>query len=197
MTDTNEIEPFLKFNEWFNQALNDNRIIEPEAMNLATVNKNNFPSNRMVLLKKHDKNGFCFFTNLGSRKAQEIANNPNVALCFYWGIQKRQIRIQGVAKIIEDFDADNYFATRPRNSQIGAWASKQSSEMDKREDFENRLKFFEEKFINQTVIRPHFWSGFCVKPDLFEFWHEGEYRLHHRQIYEKSSQGWKIKILYP
>ena len=191
------LEPFEKFNEWLKDAVVDKRIFEPTAMSLASVDENSRPSNRMVLLKKHDEKGFCFFTNLGSVKAQEIIKNSSVALCFYWGVQGRQIRIEGVAKKIEDFEADEYFATRPRDSQIGAWASKQSVAMEDHQDFEKRLKFFEEKFANQKVLRPHFWSGFRVEPSSFEFWHEGQFRLHHRQINQKIVDGWETKILYP
>lgn len=192
-----KFEPFKKFDKWFNDAKNDSRIIEPTAMNLATVGENLLPSNRMVLLKKHDENGFCFFTNLASKKAQEINKNPHISLCFYWGAQSRQIRIQGIAKQIENFEADQYFATRPRESQIGAWASKQSSVMNHRQDFEERIKLYEEKFRNIEVTRPQFWSGFRVEPDNFEFWHEAEFRLHHREFYQKFSNGWQIDILYP
>ena len=192
-----KFEPFKKFDKWFNDAKNDSRIIEPTAMNLATVGENLLPSNRMVLLKKHDENGFCFFTNLASKKAQEINKNPHISLCFYWGAQSRQIRIQGIAKQIENFEADQYFATRPRESQIGAWASKQSSVMNHRQDFEERIKLYEEKFRNIEVTRPQFWSGFRVEPDNFEFWHEAEFRLHHREFYQKFSNGWRIDILYP
>ncbi len=191
------LEPFIQFNKWFNEAVSDSRIIEPTAMNLASVNENYLPSNRMVLLKKHDEKGFCFFTNLGSRKAQEIIKNPTVALCFYWGAQSRQIRIEGVAKIIADDEADKYFLSRPRESQIGAWASKQSQVMENREDFEKRIKFFTEKFANNQIDRPQFWSGFRVEPNSFEFWHEAEFRLHHRQLYKRLEDGWQLDILYP
>lgn len=194
---TDFCEPFQKFNEWFCEAIADKRIHEPTAMSIASVNENFQPSNRMVLLKKHDENGFCFFTNLKSRKAQEIFINSSVSLCFYWGVLGRQIRIEGLAKLVENFEADEYFATRPRDSQIGAWASLQSSTMEDHQDFEKRIKFFNEKFKDQTVLRPEFWSGFRVEPNYFEFWHEGKYRLHHRQIYKKIINGWEEKILYP
>jgi pyridoxamine 5'-phosphate oxidase len=194
---TTFLEPFEKFNEWFCEAIADKRIYEPTAMSLASVDENSSPSNRMVLLKKHDEKGFCFFTNLGSRKAQEIFKNSAVALCFYWGVQGRQIRIEGVANKIEDFEADEYFATRPRDSQIGAWASKQSNIMENHQDFEKRIKFFDDKFSNQNVLRPEFWSGFRVVPKSFEFWHEGKFRLHNRLIYQKITDGWETKNLYP
>ena len=190
-------EPFDKFKQWLDEASTDNRIVEPTAMNLASVDNKNCPSNRMVLLKKFDERGFCFFTNLNSRKAQEISANPNVSLCFYWGVLSRQIRIEGVAKRVSDAEADEYFKSRARQSQIGAWASKQSTQMNQWSEFEERISYFEEMFRDKEVKRPEFWSGFRVVPKLIEFWSEGKFRIHHRQSYELIDQGWQTKILYP
>ena len=188
---------FDKFDDWLKNASLDQRIIEPTAMNLATVGLDMMPSNRMVLLKKYDHLGFCFFTNLNSRKAKEIFLNPKVSLCFYWGVLGRQIRIQGNAKLVENIEADQYFSTRPRDSQIGAWASHQSSEMNDRSDFEKNIEYFQNKFKDQQVIRPEFWSGFRVEPILIEFWSEGKFRLHTRELFEKFEDGWVTKLLYP
>lgn len=190
-------EPFEKFQQWFNEACNDQRITEPTAMSLATVSLNNCPANRMVLLKKFDERGFCFFTNLNSRKAQEILANSNVSLCFYWGVLSKQIRIEGVAQKVSDLEADDYFKSRARQSQIGAWASKQSSTMNQWSEFEERISYFEEMFRDKDVERPVFWSGFRVVPRVIEFWSEGKFRIHHRQSYELVGQGWHTKILYP
>lgn len=190
-------EPFEKFQQWFNEAGNDQRIIEPTAMNLSTVSQNLYPANRMVLLKKFDERGFCFFTNLNSRKAQEISANPNVSLCFYWPTLSKQIRIEGVAQKVSDAEADEYFASRARQSQIGAWASKQSSKMNQWSEFEERISYYEEMFRDKEVKRPEFWSGFRVVPKVIEFWSEGKFRIHHRQSYELVGQGWQSKILYP
>ena len=190
-------EPFKKFQQWFNEAENDQRITEPTAMNLATISQNLCPANRMVLLKKFDERGFCFFTNLNSRKAQEISANPNVSLCFYWAVLSKQIRIEGVAQKVSDAEADEYFASRARQSQIGAWASKQSNVMAEWSEFEERINYFEEMFRDKEVKRPEFWSGFRVVPKLIEFWSEGKFRIHHRQSYELIGRGWQTKILYP
>lgn len=190
-------QPFDKFDEWFKSASIDQRIVEPTAMNLATVGCDMMPSNRMVLLKKYDYLGFCFFTNLKSRKATEIFLNPKVSLCFYWGVLGRQIRIQGNAKLVEKVEADQYFSTRPRDSQIGAWASNQSSEIQTYGDFEKNIENYQKQFANQQVPRPDFWSGFRVEPMLIEFWSEGKFRLHTRELYEKFEDGWVMKLLYP
>jgi pyridoxamine 5'-phosphate oxidase len=186
-----------KFSEWFDQANKDQRITEPSAMSLATIGQDNQPSNRMVLLKKFDQNGFCFFTNLNSRKANEIKQNCKVSLCFYWGVLGKQIRIEGDATLVSNYEADQYFSSRPRQSKIGAWASIQSSEIKEWVDFENRIKEIEERFKDQEIPRPEFWSGFCVNPRQIEFWHEGEFRIHYREQYNKHDNKWTKKILYP
>jgi len=151
----------------------------------------------MVLLKKFDEKGFCFFTNLTSRKGRELNNNQNVALCFYWGILGMQIRIEGKVENVTNKEADDYFASRRRGSQIGAWASKQSCEMENWQEFENRINEIEENFFNQEVSRPPFWSGFRVIPKKIEFWQEGDFRIHKRELYTKQIKGWKLSKLYP
>jgi pyridoxamine 5'-phosphate oxidase len=189
--------PFELFEKWFNEAINNSQIIEPSAMCLATCTLDNKPSARMVLLKKFDERGFCFYTNLTSRKGRELRLNPNVALCFYWGKLGRQVRIEGEIEPVSALEADEYFASRRRESKIGAWASKQSKKMENWQEFENRIKDISEQFQNQEVERPVFWSGFRVKPTAIEFWEEGDFRIHHRHLYEKASDGWIINEIYP
>jgi pyridoxamine 5'-phosphate oxidase len=189
--------PFELFEKWFNDAINNSQIIEPSAMCLATCTLDNKPSARMVLLKKFDERGFCFYTNLTSRKGRELRLNPNVALCFYWGKLGRQVRIEGEIEAVSALEADEYFASRRRESKIGAWASKQSKKMENWQEFENRIKDISDQFENQEVERPVFWSGFRVKPTAIEFWEEGDFRIHHRHLYEKASDGWIINEIYP
>ena len=189
--------PFDIFSKWFKKANAKPEIIEPSAMCLSTVDANNRPSSRMILLKKFDHKGFCFFTNLTSRKSKELAANKNVALCFYWGILGLQVRIEGVVESVSDDEADDYFASRRRESQIGAWASKQSSVLTIDQEFKDRLKKMADNFENQKVSRPPFWSGFRVAPRAIEFWQEGEFRIHNREIYTKVAQGWEVNKLYP
>lgn len=190
-------EPFQRFSEWLNLAKTKAEIVEPTAMCLSTIDKNNFPSSRMILLKKFDERGFCFFTNLTSRKAQELEANSNVALCFYWGILGFQVRIEGKVEKVSTQEADDYFSSRRRESQIGAWASKQSSEMENWFEFEDRIKKFEKDFSGKEVVRPPFWSGFRVVPKRIEFWQEGDFRIHKREVYTREIEGWEKKLLYP
>lgn len=196
---TNFEEPFILFDEWFKKAKSNTHIKEPTAMSLATVDKNGKPSLRMVLLKKYDYEGFCFFTNLTSRKGKELNLNPHVALCFYWQDLGYQIRIEGEVEKTTAREADEYFATRHRQSQIGAWASKQSQIIENENDFIERVKAISEDFKNQEIVRPPFWSGFRVKPQSIEFWEEGQYRLHKRIHYSKieNQPKWEKSELYP
>ena len=190
--------PFEIFKNWLQEAQNNKNIIEPTAMCLATVDEQNRPSNRMVLLKTFDERGFCFFTNLNSRKAGEIAKNKNAAICFYWGILGKQTRIEGVLEGVSKKEADDYFVSRRRESKIGAWASKQSSKIENEGDLEKRIKEFKEKFKNKDVPRPEFWSGFRLIPNKIEFWQEGDFRIHRRDLFSKDVNGnWVSKILYP
>ena len=196
---TNFSQPFILFNEWLKAAKSNPHIKEPTAMALATVDDENRPSVRMILLKKFDESGFCFFTNLTSRKARDLIVNPNVSLCFYWMQLGYQVRIEGKVEKVSIKEADAYFTSRRRGSQIGAWASKQSQEMVSEEEFEKRIEQITEDFKDQVVPRPPFWSGFRVIPDTIEFWEEGEYRLHTRTLYSKleDDKGWKVINLYP
>lgn len=190
-------EPFKKFSTWFEKACATKEIVEPTAMCLATVDQSGAPSARMILLKKFDERGFCFFTNLTSRKGKELAQNQNVALCFYWGILGCQVRIEGTVEKVTIQEADDYFASRRRGSQIGAWASKQSHEMSDWNEFEERIKKVSADFDGQEVPRPPFWSGFRVIPKRIEFWEEGEFRIHHREVFEREIDGWVVKNIYP
>jgi len=189
--------PFDIFASWLKKANAKSEIVEPTAMCLSTVDQNNHPSSRMVLLKKFDENGFCFFTNLTSRKGKELAHNQHVALCFYWGILGLQVRIEGEVEKVSAKEADDYFMSRRRGSQIGAWASKQSCSMENDEEFAHRLTEITENFSNQDVPRPPFWSGFRVVPQKIEFWQEGEFRIHQRDLYTNSGKGWEVTKLYP
>ena len=193
----NHQEPFQLFSTWLKDAKNNSQIVEPTAMCLATVNYENKPSSRMVLLKQFDDRGFCFFTNLTSRKGEELKNNQDIALCFYWGILGRQVRIEGVVEKVSIKEAEDYFASRRRGSQIGAWASKQSNEMQNEQEFLDRIKKVEEDFKDQDIPRPPFWSGFRCQPQTIEFWEEGDFRLHKRTVYKKTNSGWNTVRLYP
>ncbi len=196
MTKISLNEPFARFENWLELAKSKKEIIEPTAMCIATVNAGK-PSSRMVLLKKFDERGFCFFTNFGSRKAQELQQNQNVALCFYWGILGFQVRIEGKVSEVSKEEADEYFASRRRESRIGAWASMQSKEMSDWNEFEERINKFTEEFEGTDVPRPQFWSGYRVEPEMIEFWQEGDFRIHRREVYERFEDGWKIKKIYP
>jgi pyridoxamine 5'-phosphate oxidase len=190
-------EPFQKFSLWFDEACASEEITEPTATCLATVDENGAPSARMILLKTFDERGFCFFTNFTGRKAQQLAKNPNAALCFYWGVLGRQIRIEGSVEEVSKAEADDYFASRRRGSQIGAWASKQSQEMQNWQEFLDRISAKEKEFEGKEVPRPEFWSGFRLVPKRIEFWQEGEFRIHRRDLYERVGDGWNVKIIYP
>ena len=192
-------EPFIKFNQWLQQAKSNKKIKEPTAFALATVDEHNKPSVRMVLLKKFDESGFCFFTNLTSKKSKDLNVNKNAALCFYWMQLGYQVRVEGEIEKLSIKEADDYFFSRNRESQIGAWASKQSQEMESEEEFKKRIYKITKDFENQDVPRPPFWSGFKIKPKRIEFWEEGNYRLHDRTLYTRldESEGWEITKLYP
>ena len=190
-------QPFEIFSKWLSDAKNNSQIVEPTAMCLSTISVKNTPSSRMVLLKKFDEKGFCFYTNFNSKKGQELKFNQVAALCFYWGALGRQVRIEGEVANVSNEEADQYFASRHRESQIGAWASLQSAKMNEVTDFSKRIAEFSEKFANIEVPRPENWSGFRVKPNLIEFWQEKEFRLHERDLYEITAKGWYLNKLYP
>jgi pyridoxamine 5'-phosphate oxidase len=188
-------DPFALFDAWLSQA-RSSEPNDPEAMALATADADGRPSVRMVLLKAHGPEGFTFYTNEGSRKGAEIAANPNVALLFHWKSLRRQVRIEGVAHPVEDAAADAYFATRSRDSQLGAWASDQSRPLDRRETFEQRFAEAKRRFEGQDVPRPPHWRGYRVVPDRIEFWLDRPNRLHERRLFTLAG-GWTEGLLYP
>ena len=175
---------------------------EPDrtAMTVATVDAEGRPSARIVLLKAHDANGFVFYTHLDGRKGRELQGNPQAALLFHWPKVRGgvQVRIEGAVEVVSAAEADAYFASRPRGSQIGAWASRQSETLDARETFEARLARFEAEFEGREVPRPPRWSGFRLRPRVVEFWYAANFRLHERQLHERDADGrWTQRMLYP
>ncbi len=189
--------PFVQFEKWFKQAVSS-EIPEINAMTIATANKQGRPSARMVLLKQFDEKGFVFFTNYGSKKAKDLSENPQAALLFFWEPLERQIRIIGKAEKISAAESFEYFRTRPVDSQLGAWASQQSSEISARALLEKAFGEMVEKFKNGQIPLPPFWGGFRIVPDEFEYWQGRASRLHDRVAYKKQSDSsWKIVRLSP
>ena len=189
-------DPFDEFTLWFDQA----RASEPsdfDAVALATARSDGRPSVRMVLMRSYDRRGFSFYTNLDSRKTHEMADNSFAAMCFHWKSTNRQIRIEGSVSLVDDIEADAYFASRPYESQIGAWASKQSQVLDQRSILEARVTKYEQRFLDGQVPRPDFWSGYRLLPDNFEFWDRRPHRLHDRTLYSRDGDGWRYVKLYP
>ena len=189
------LNPFELFANWYDLAI-ETEINDPNAMTLSTIS-NNKPSSRVVLLKSHDEKGFVFYTNSNSNKGKSISENNNIALNFHWKTQNRQIRIEGQAKIVSSEIADSYFNSRPRGSQIGAWSSNQSAELNARSELIDNIKKFEKKYEDQDIPRPSHWNGYLVKPQLIEFWQEMPFRIHDRVVYTLFNNKWKIKKLYP
>ncbi|MEQ1789025.1 MAG: pyridoxamine 5'-phosphate oxidase [Rickettsiales bacterium] len=189
--------PIDKFSEWLEKAKNTTAIVEPTAMSLATADANGSPSVRIVLLKNFNENGFVFYTNLESRKSAELKQNPKAALCFYWMSLERQIRIEGKIEKVSDEEADAYFATRGRDSQIGAWSSKQSQVLPQKVDLLQNISDNIARFENNPVLRPPFWSGWRLVPNRIEFWQQGDFRLHERELFTISGKNWETASLYP
>lgn len=203
MTETNatpvDPDPFRRFGELLARARQTD-LAEPTAMALATVGPDGRPSARMVLLKEFDARGFVFYTNLGSRKARHLEQNPFAALCFHWQPLEVQVRIEGRVEPVSEAEADAYFASRPRGSQIGAWASRQSEPLASRSELDARIRQIEQRFADRDVPRPSFWSGFRVVPERIEFWTGQPSRLHDRDVYTPGgapASEWQVVQLYP
>ena len=189
--------PFKIFADWFAEA-ERHELNDPNAMSLATSGDAGLPSLRIVLLKGYDTRGFCFFTNTLSRKGKQLEKSPAVAACFHWKSSRRQVRIEGKAERVSEAEADDYFFSRPRGSQIGAWASLQSTHLDNRHTLEKRVKEFEEKFSGAPVPRPPHWSGYRIIPSMIEFWQDMPFRLHDRVIFTLDKKGsWQHERWYP
>jgi pyridoxamine 5'-phosphate oxidase len=189
-------DPFTAFEAWLADArrleLND-----PNAMTLATATAEGRPSARIVLLKGADAHGFVFYTNTQSRKGDELAANPHAALLFHWKTLGRQIRIEGPTEPVQPAEADAYYESRPRISRLGAWASDQSRALAGRANLQTRLAEAEARFPGEDIPRPPHWSGYRVRPEIFEFWQDMPFRLHDRTLYTASNEGWQISKLYP
>lgn len=187
--------PFDLFKNWYDLAC-ETEINDPNAMTLSTIS-NNQPSSRVVLLKSFDENGFVFYTNSNSKKGKSIKENHNISLNFHWKSQNRQIRIEGQANFLSSQISDAYFKSRPRESQIGAWSSNQSHELNSRKDLIDSIKEFEKKYKDKDIPRPPHWNGYLVNTQLIEFWQEMPFRIHDRVVYINFENSWVIKKLYP
>jgi pyridoxamine 5'-phosphate oxidase len=192
-------DPIALFKQWLADAQSTAReaLPEPTAFALATAAENGQPSVRMLLLKDVEQSGFVFYTNLESRKGRELAANRRAAMVFHWAPLERQVRIDGRVSLVTEAEADAYFATRPRGSQIGAWASRQSRSMERPGDLDARVAEFERKYERKDVPRPPFWSGYRLEPSAIEFWTGRASRLHDRQLFVREGDGWRVQTLYP
>src|SRR5215475_8192553 len=191
-----EGDPISQFKKWFDEAARSEQP-DAEAMTLSTTTPDGRVAARVVLLKGCDERGFVFFTNYESRKSREMMSNPHVALTFYWHALHRQVRIEGVAERVELDESEEYFQTRPRGSQIGAWASPQSEEIGDREELERKVDEIEARFKDRPINCPPFWGGFRVRPERIEFWQGRESRLHDRILYTLRGNEWRISRLAP
>jgi pyridoxamine 5'-phosphate oxidase len=198
MTDTTELysEALVRFGELLAAAANTG-LREPTAMMLATADADGRPSVRTMLLKRYDEQGFVFFTNSHSRKGRDLDENPQASLCFFWQALVEQVRIEGPVEHISTEESNNYWATRTRDSQLGAWASQQSDPLEDRKMLEHEVSKYHDKFVNQPVPRPPHWFGYRVIPERIEFWKSGWHRMHERVLYEKTPAGWRKTLLYP
>lgn len=196
MTALEESDPFTLFDAWFAEA-KASEVNDPNAMSLATATADGKPSVRMVLLKDRDARGFVFYTNFHSRKGSELAANGQAALLFHWKSLRRQIRIEGGIVEVTPAEADAYFHSRPRDSQLGAWASLQSEPMAERFELERRMANYTAQYAGKPVPRPPHWSGYRVIPDSFEFWLDRPFRLHERITFARAANGWQSGRLYP
>ena len=189
-------DPFALFDAWFAEA-QASEPNDPNAMALATADGQGRPSVRMVLLKGHGPDGFVFYTNREGRKAGDLAANPQAALLFHWKSLRRQVRIEGRVSLATDAESDSYFASRSRDSQLGAWASDQSRPLDRRETFEDRFAAMQARFEGQAVTRPPHWGGYRVTPDAIEFWQDRAHRLHERRLFTRHGEDWREGLLFP
>ena len=192
-------DPIERFRTVYARAEKIDRSIipEPNAMSLGTIEEGGQPSVRIVLLKAFDEGGFVFYTNYEGRKGRELLAHPRAALCFYWAPLDIQVRIEGTVTKVADEEADAYFASRERRSQVGAWASRQSRPLESPTALDERFAMYEKEFEGREVPRPSFWSGFRVAPERIEFWKGKANRLHERHLYTRDGNGWKIETLYP
>ena len=189
-------DPFQLFDDWLAEA-RASEPNDPEAMSLATSTKDGRPSVRIVLLKEHGPDGFVFYTNQRSRKGEELAENAHAALLFHWKSLRRQVRIEGPVEIVSCEQADAYFASRSRDSQLGAWASNQSWTLPSRAEFEAKYEAMRVKFEGMDVPRPPHWGGYRVAPGAIEFWTDRPHRLHERRLFTRSTGAWTESLLYP
>ena len=193
---TEAAEPFALFAAWLSDAA-EGEPNDPNAVALATVDADGMPDVRMVLLKGFDESGFVFYTNFESAKGKEILGSMKAAMCFHWKSLRRQVRIRGPVEIVTDAEADAYYATRPRGSRIGAWASKQSRPLESRFALEKAVAEYTLKYAIGDIPRPAHWSGFRIRPRTIEFWHDRPFRLHDRVVFSRQGDGWEKTRLYP
>jgi pyridoxamine 5'-phosphate oxidase len=189
-------EPIAIFNSWFSEVLACEHIKEKYAVCLATSTPKGVPSNRIVLVKTFDDNGFIFYTNCSSRKGQELTDNPYASLCYFWDLLDKQVRVEGKIERVSQEVAAEYFNSRDINSRIGAWASKQSQPLASSEKFMQEFDSYSEKF-GTNPPKPDFWHGFRLIPEKIEFWSRGDFRLHRRELFIKKDKSWEKALLYP
>ncbi|MEM7215116.1 MAG: pyridoxamine 5'-phosphate oxidase [Pseudomonadota bacterium] len=196
--DRTEENPLELFNAWLTSA-EDSEPNDPSAMSLATVDSSGLPNIRMVLMRRFDDRGFCFFTNFESQKGEELLASQKAAACFHWKTLRKQVRIRGEVEVVSDEEADDYFYSRPRGSRIGAHASKQSRPLESRFALEKEVAKYTAKFGTGTILRPDHWSGFRIKPLSIEFWSDGKFRLHDRKRFDRKGleAPWEVVRLYP